>query len=461
VTTKKKIVDFDPEKRLTPVEEVAHLERIVAYLAKRDPQRQGLRVRDIVEALYPDGQPAKGDGHNALRTAIEQICRTFPGRVPDTKRVGLFFSKMDGVIVLGGGKLRRTNADSVGTILWTAVVDSDAVAPLSSIEENSAADRPRRPYQDDAVGSRQLIELDVGVWLSENASKFPAPPPGPLDVVSAAAVTATPKDVVLRSGSWVCIVYTKDSEAIGDRFRIDVNLWNAIGDARKNGANVFLSFCDDNRGMLSFDSYDRLAWMPEEARAVEGSWLYFQPQALTSVGWFKAVVPHIQMLRGRSDASLSAMPLNSLSKFHLSMLKNDPELAAAVQRGWLLSRTKPEDGLVNIWSRRCEIHHTIDLYACVYSTARGVVPGTLRGHVRLDLFCANLAFSQTQLDAVLEQLAPHLSPTEHQAIQPTPVFLAVTCDGRMAESVATVLYDHASRLRPKRLRPMPAPASSS
>ena len=159
------------------------------------------------------------------------------------------------------------------------------------------------------------------------------------------------------------------------------------------------------------------------------------------------------MLRGRTDAALGVSPVNSLSRFHLSMLKNDPELAAAVQRGWLLSRSKPEDGVVNIRSRRCEIERAIDLYACVYSTARGKVPGTVRAHVRLDLFCATLAFSQAQLDTIVDRLQPHMTPAELAAVHPTPVFLALSCAGGLAETIAGILYEAATSLRPKRLRP--------
>ncbi len=445
----KAVVDFDSEKRMSAVEESEALAILIQYMLERDPQHKGLRARDIVAALYP----VTKDGYDSVRRVIEQIARTFPGRVPETVRLGKFFSRMDGVTVVGGSKLRRTSLDNVGTAVWTAVLDSDATPPLDNVAKGPSIDHPKRPYVDDTPTCRQLIEKDVGEWLCQNASSFTAPPPAAIEAVSGTGAVAAPRDLVLRSGCWVCVVYTKDCVAIGNRLRIDVAVWNALGEARKNGATVFLSFCDDNVGILSFDSYDRLAWAPEETRSVEGNWLSFTRELLTSVGWFKAVIPHIQMLRGRTDASLGVAPVHALSKFDAAMLRNDPELASAGKRGWLLSRTRPEDGTVSIWSRRCEIMRSIDLYACVYSTARGVVPGALRGHVRLDLFCANLGFTQAQLDHVLEQLAPHLSPTEHQAIQPTPVFLAITCDGRAAETIGTILYEAATSLRPKRLRP--------
>ena len=239
VRKKQAAAEFNPEKRLTPVEETACLSTIIHYMLERDSEHKGLRVRDLVSSLYP--RPEQGaERHDDVRRAIEEIARTFPGRVPDTTRLGRFFSRMDDSTVIGGLTLRRTGADSVGTTMWTGSLDANAAPPLGTVAPGASDYRPKRHYVDDTAACRKAIEKDVGIWLCDNTARFHTPPALQMEAVSGAEAAIAPLDLVHYRGCWVCVVYTRDTNHNGGRVRIPIDVWNALGAARTNGATVFL-----------------------------------------------------------------------------------------------------------------------------------------------------------------------------------------------------------------------------
>jgi hypothetical protein len=167
----------------------------------------------------------------------------------------------------------------------------------------------------------------------------------------------------------------------------------------------------------------------------------------------------------RQETIGASTAAETVTKMDRSLLRNDIDLCEAIKRGWLLTPSRPDDShfsVSSVWSRYCDVQRTANLYACHYHTGRGVVPGRHLGHVRLDLGAAGIAFTHTQIDALIDRLRPFLDESELLALRPTPTYLSVVCSGEHAERIAKTIFDAVGQLRPKHLRRLtrlPTPAS--
>jgi hypothetical protein len=426
-----------------------------------DPHKRGLTARQFLAGLYP---PKEGDDRDSVRSAVEAATRTFPGRTPEARRIAALWSKREGDTILGGRRVDRGKLDpESNTVLWIAVMDTEAKAPLSALPDGkpSAPNRPPRKYEEDTPSVRGAIEMEVGKWLSAHAQELPIVPIGPLQVISAARASADATELFQLQGSVVCVAYTRNIRLIDNCVRIGLDVWAAIGQARKAGARIFVSFCsDDDTGLLTFDEYDRIVWAPEDMRQIENNILSFPANLLTYVRpstlLFKEVVPHIWGLRSmRQPAVGASTAIETVTKMDQSLLRNDVDLCDAIKRGWLLTPSRPDDNhfsVSSVWSRYCDIQRIPNLYACHYQTGRGVVPGRHLGHVRLDLGGAGISFSDPQIEALIDRLRPFLDESEMLALRPTATYLSVVCSGNHAERIAKLIFEAVSQLRPKHLR---------
>lgn len=85
-------------------DDVRALETIVTRLPALGGDPRGLRVRDIIDALYPADRrrgEAAPDGFEDLRDAIEALVRSHPGKPPSTRQIGDAFKKFRGRYVAG------------------------------------------------------------------------------------------------------------------------------------------------------------------------------------------------------------------------------------------------------------------------------------------------------------------------------------------------------------------------
>jgi len=437
---------------------------LAEHLVRLDPQGRGIRPADLVASLYP---PKPQDQLDAVRSAVAALTRTEDRKPPEAIRIGRLFGRFKGVPLPGGLQIQSAAYDtSRNCQLWTATHDPDAVEAECSGQE-VAAKPAKHQVADDTTDCRYRIERFVGSWLNEHRMSLPEQPSA-FDVISAAG--SDPTDVALRKGRFVLVAYSRDMTT-DHRLWLPAEHWKALGDARSGGAEVYVCICNDEPGYLSFQSYE--TFLPHD-RTIEGDRIYW---AVDPNAWwianFKHVVPHIQSLRYTVGPTAQSPSMPGMSRFLKMLLQNEPELAAAVQRGWLLSETEPEAGVANYWAQRCEFEAAIDLYVCVYRTASGLLRNVPTASVRLDLCPAGLSFTEHQLQSTLDKVAELLLPTNPElaramseqdritisgagtktGFMATPKVIAFTCNGSLAQQVGDLLYESACNIRPKRLRP--------
>ena len=448
--------ELTDEQKLTLVGILAH------HMMQIDPSGAGLRLVDLLGSLYP---PKPDDGRDPVRAAAEKLTRTVAGRVPEAIRLGRLFGVYKNKPLPGALRIQSLTFDMVrNCALWAAVGERGASAPvLSGTEVVAPPPKQRRRLDDDTLVCRERVERFIGRWLVDHREELPGSP-FPFEALSAAAVDAT--DLSLQTGRFVLVMYARDMTT-DPRLRLPVGHWKGLGEARARGAEIYICICNDEPGYLSFNKYQDYV---DQNRVVEEDGVYWPDQVATWFANFKQVLPHILSFRTAMGSSAQLTNVPKLSRFLKMMLRQEPELAAAIERGWLLSTSRPEDGVVGYWAQRCEIESSIDLYVCVYQAMRGRIPGVPTCSVRLDLCPAGLTFSETQLQAVLDGLAALLMRTDpgiaaamgpkeritmsvskHTSLVATPRVISFTCAGAVAQSVGELLFEHATRLRPKRL----------
>ncbi len=448
-------------QKLTLVGVLAH------HLVHLDPSGAGVRLVDFIASLYP---PQPSDGRDAVRAAAEKLTRTVAGRTPEAVRLGRIFGANKRRQLPGNLQLKSCAFDMErNCALWAAVGEPDAEAPvLSGTEIVAPPPKGRRRVEDDTPACRERVERFIGAWLVQHRQELPGKP-AEFEVVSAAGVDAA--DLALYIGCFVLVMYTRDMVS-DPRLRLTTRQWKALADAHARGATIFICMCNDEPGYFSFNTYQDYL---DQNRTVEEDGVYWPMELATWIANFKQVLPHILSFRTAvsTDAQMANVP--KLSRFLRMMLRQEPELAEAMTRGWLLSTMRPEDGVISYWAQRCEVESAIDLYVCVYQASRGRIPSVPTCTARLDLCPAGLTFSEAQLHAVLDGLAALLSRTDpavaeamspantkdwvtmaegtakRSALVATPRVIAFTCAGVVARQVGELLYEHATRLRPKRL----------
>jgi hypothetical protein len=349
--------------------------------------------------------------------------------------------------------------------LWTAVGEPGDAAPvLTGTETAAPVPKTRRHVEDDTLACRERVERFIGTWLVEHREELPGAPEA-FSVVSTAAVDGS--DLPLCDDRFTLVMYAKDMVS-DSRLRLPEAHWQGLAAAHARGATIYICMCNDEPGYMSFNAYQDYL---DQNRSIEDGVVYWPMELATWIANFKQVVPHILSFRS-AGASPATTYVPKLSRFLKMMLQQEPELAAAVKRGWLLSTLRPEDGVIGYWGQRCEIESAIDLHVYVYRATRGRIPSVPTCTVRLDLSPAALSFSETQLQAVLDGLAALVARTDpelaaamgstqrvtmslagakHGAIVATPKVISFTCAGVLAIPVGELLYEHACRLRPKRL----------
>jgi hypothetical protein len=434
---------------------------IVAHrLLQVDPSGRGIRLADFLGSLYP---PRSGDGCDETRGALEKLTRS-DGRPPESARVGRIFGAYKNQPLPGGLLLMSPSFDVAhNCVLWTARGKPGAPAPVMTGSEAvvPAVDSPtRRPVADDTPFCRERIERFVGEWLLKHKEL-----PG-YEAVSVAGTLAA--DLAVRgSGERIVLVMYARDMVTDPRVRLPLAHWKALEQAQAQGAEILVCMCNDDPGYMSLNHYaDYLA----HNRTVEGDVVSWHRDVAAWFENFKVVVPHIQSLRVTVTSTTPFANSPKLSSFLKNVLRQEPELAAAVERGWLLSAMPPETGLVNYWAQRCEVEAAIDLYVCIYPAPRAGIPGRIPTcKVRLDLCPAALTFSDIQLQAALDGVAAILAETDPDVAEAlgqrttmapqgrdsmlvvTPRVISFLCAGTMGVKVGELLYEHASRLRPKRL----------
>jgi len=440
---------------------------VAEHLVQLDPGGKGVQLQDFVASLYP---AKKDDGLDAVRAAVATLTRAPEGKRPETIRVGRLFGRFKGEALPGGLQILSAAYDtSRNCQLWTASRNPDAavVSEVSSGRETVKTARPRAVL-DDPPDCRYRVERFVGGWLTDHRTTSLPGDPLPFDTVCAAG--SDPSDVALRRGRFVLVVYCRDAST-DPRIRMPAGLWQAIGQAKAGGAAPLVCLCNDEPGYMSFHPYD--AYLPHD-RVIDGSMVYWSVDPSSWwFGNFKQICPHIQALRYAVGTSAQTPLLPGMSRFLKMLLQTEPDLIAAVQRGWLLSHTAPEAGIATCWAQRCEIESAIDLYVCVHRNASGSLRNVPIASVRLDLCPAGLSFSEDQLQTTLDRVASLLSRTnpdiahalssrdrvtisgagtQKGAVVVTPRVLAFPCAGQLAQQVGDLLYEHACGIRPKRLK---------
>ena len=449
-----------------------HLATLARYIGKLDESGQGVLASDVIDSLYP---LRIGDGLEEVREAIAQLTRTEYGRAPAPIRLGAVLGRHKDTALPGNICLSRVQLDG-GMIRWTCMVAPPMSIPPPPPPE-PPAEEPRIPAEpapvdalkspmvdpttgrkfrkaivEDDPDSRTRIELCVGQWLVQHLKDLPYHPTT-LVVLSGAFGAIHPGDVTAKSNDAsprVCVVYTKATIIHGGRLAMPTRLWDALRRLSQE-VDVYVSFCSDEPPIVTFDRYDKLAWTTAGTAPKEADGTIAWPIEIgLVVGDFRQIVPHLQLLRTTTtEHSLMASP--SLTKFEQMILREDKELAAAVTRGWLLTGTKPDDGICAMWSRRCEVENAPFLYVSVYSTARGIVPGHLRALVRMDLGYSGLVLSDLQLEQMNVSLEATLTAAEYKAMCCTSRLVSLECAGDASERVGTMLYEASQRIRPKKL----------
>ena len=454
--------------RLTDQQKLTFVGVLAHHLVRLDPQRKGVRLVDFVASLYP---PKPEDGLDKVRQAADKLTRTIKGGHPEPVRLGRIFGVHKHKLLPGGLRIENSafHMDH-NCILWTAVGQAQDAAPALTGDETVAA-APTRPQLaartvvDDTLACRQQIERFIGSWLAQHRADL-----GACETVSVAASDGA--EIALRSGRFVLVMYAMDMTT-EPRLRMPAGHWKALGLAREHGAEIYICMCNDEPGFLSLHPYQDYL---DQNRTIENDVVYWSID--THDHWwsenFKEIVPHILSIRMATSKGSTTATLPTVSRFLKMMLREEPELAAAVKRGWLLNTMRPEAGIVDYWAQRCEIEDAVDLYVCVYpSRGSGDIPGVPGCSVRLDLGPSGLSFSEVQMQAVLDAVAALLSETssavakamratdratvsglaKHLPLVTTPRILSFVCFAQvpLAEQIGAVIYQHVNRLRPKRL----------
>jgi hypothetical protein len=443
-------------QKLTLVGILAH------HLARIDPSGSGVRLVDFISSLYP---ATIGDGQDNVRAAVAKLTRTVSGRKPEAVRLGRIFGANKNKPLPGSLCLRSIAFDMAhNCALWTALGTPGATPPVLSGSETAApAPKVRRHVADDTPACRERVENFIGGWLIEHREELPGAP-AEFSVISTAAVNGD--DLALYNERFALVTYTKDM--VGDsRLRMPEAHWKGLAAAHARGATIYICMCNDEPGYMAFNTYQDYL---DQNRSIEGGVVHWPAELATWFGNFKQVAPQLLSFRTAGAQSDQLANVPKISRFLAMLLQQEPELADAVMRGWLLSTMRPEDGLVGYWGQRCEIESAIDLHVCVYRAARRGIPGVPTCTVRLDLCPAALTFSEPQLQAVLDGLAVILARTDPElaaamgaqritmsppgvqgVLVATPKLISFVCAGVVAIPVGELLYEHASRLRPKRL----------
>lgn len=76
----------------------------------------GLAARHAVNALYPLGAPAQGDGFDDLREAIEGLTTPSPGKAPSVRHLGTALARVRGQ--WAGGRQLVGRLDRTGVMVW-------------------------------------------------------------------------------------------------------------------------------------------------------------------------------------------------------------------------------------------------------------------------------------------------------------------------------------------------------
>jgi hypothetical protein len=423
------------ENKLTEIERKELVGVLAAHLGAVDPEGKGMRVRDIAASYFP---PTPGDGRERLRAAMDKLTRARPGRPPDIVRLAKYLAMYKNAPLPGGFQIQQAGIDRVGTKLWTAVASTSVTAP--QVAEQQGPVPKRRAVADDPPGCRETIEGIVGRWLLDHLSQLPGAPAA-LTAVPAAAYLGFPGDLALPRGAWVLVQYTKDITP-DQRLRLPTTYWNALGLARRAGDEVFLCFCNDRPGLLSFDPYDHFT--ADFTQDADGLW--WPAPFATRVADFKPVVPHIQSIRAtRHDVAGINRPM--LNKYQTILMRNEPDLLEAVKRGWLYTEvTGAQDEVARTWALHCEAERMVDLHVCM-------------GMVRLDVGIAGLSFSETQLSALLDKLRGYLTAEQREPLDvATTRVVSFQCLPAVASTLGAIVYEHALALRPKRLGPSRGPS---
>jgi|GEM_PF-3768851 len=443
--------------------------RYLAVLAKHvdgiDPEGDGVTVRTIIDSLYPI---QRRDGLSEVREAVEKVTRTARGRLPEAARLGTVIARSTRHTLPGGYRFHRVDVNDPTSLRWK--ISSRNPAPLATIGATAKDPLPRGALprartkrglalDGDSPACRERVERAVGDWLVKHVKELKDAPPR-FQVVSGTELTYQPFDLGGRSEPWVCIFYTRVTSGPEMWFRIPVKTWNAIGAAHKDSAPAFVAFCNDEPGMLTFDPYTRLAWAKEVHR-IEGDDILWPATWTTYAANFKQVIPNLPTIIHtvpRADAANADASTARVDRFERNLFENDPELVAAVKRGWLLSDSPPSAGITPYWNRRCDRQRAIDLYVCRFKDAHPSIPSSYQAVVRLDLAPAGLFFAPIQLQAAFDRIVPHLNSVEHLELGverhlalPRTVLLQFRCSGQVAETIGQTLYEAATRLRPKHL----------
>lgn len=443
-------------------ERIRYLAVLARHVEGLDPKGDGVTTRTILSSIYP---ARRRDGLSEVREAVEKITRTALGRLPEAAYLGTVITRNTRHGLPGGYCFHRVDVGN-SSLRWK--VSSHNRAPLATVPAIGALPQgplpralPKRglTLDGDSPACRERVERAVGDWLMKHVCELKDAPPQ-LQVVSGTEITHQPFDLGGRSEPWVCIFYTRVTSGPEMWFRIPFKTWNAIGAAHKDDAPAFVAFCNDEPGMLTFDSYTRLAWATDVHR-YEGEDILWPATWATYAANFKHVIPNLPTLIHtvtRAEAANADASATRFDKFERQLFENHTELAAALKRGWLLSDSHPSAGITPYWSRRCDRLRAIDLYVCRFKDARPAIPGSYQAVVRLDLAPAALFFTPIQLGATFAKIVPHLNSVEHLELgverhlaRPRTVLLQFRCSGHAAETIGQELFEAAMRLRPKHL----------
>jgi len=436
------------------------LSTLARHIATLDKDGRGIPASDIVDSLYP---LRIGDGLEDVRQAIALLTHTDHGRAPAPIRLGAVLGRYKGRPLPGGICLAR-GAYEVGMTRWTTGAAASPVPTVAAVPEEVApapAAATVHTYSkllvDDEPHARVRIEMSVGQWLADHCDKLPHTPKS---LVVLAGSTAHPQDFTAASSDMtprVCVVYTKFTSLLGGRLALPARVWESLSILRqRQQLDVYVCFCSEFPANVTFDRYDKYAWPPPGAtpKAVK-SMLTWPEELGTVVADFREITPNLQTLLqlGGGIAAPSAPPL---TRFETMLLQQDRDLAAAVERGWLLTGTSPGDGICAMWRRRCDVECCVFLYVSTYSTARGVVPGHERAAIRMEV---DSAMSETTVDDLAARVKPLLTEAEYIAMHINNRLVSMQCAGEVAETLGAMLYNASQRVRAKRLSLVRSPGA--